>query len=284
MDSRSVPVYRSAMACLSGSRCRRYGQGSMALCRADAKVQWQIWHHVLEECRCAYNAGLVGERIDIWLWFICINSCFKYYMLIFWKDEIKGVTDLVVFNHIVFIPVWKSTIYLLYVFLQLIYSYCHLLINNKGCGSMWNMSCKSQCQLCRSQIDPIYFLHTLSWCCWARFRSTCCWKKNYYYFFLWSDVTKTYFSHPTHQSPVIKINPELHWLTIRELKCKLWIQFLVEMWKCEKLLDQWNVCLWHMIIWQTYLFTIKIVQNLHHSVSPASQNLELWAQISQPLV
>ncbi len=71
MDGLSVPAYRSAMACLSGSRCRRYGQGSMALCRADAKVQWQIWHFVLEECRCAYNAGPVGKRIDMVVIYLC---------------------------------------------------------------------------------------------------------------------------------------------------------------------------------------------------------------------
>lgn len=113
MDGQSVPAYRSAMACLSGSRCLRYSQGSMALCRADAKVQWQIWHFVLEECRCAYNAGPVGKRIDIWLWFICVCSCFKYYLRIFWKGGIKGVRDLTILKHTVFIPVWKSIIYLL---------------------------------------------------------------------------------------------------------------------------------------------------------------------------
>ncbi len=135
MDERFVPAYRSAMACLSGPRCLCYGQGSMALCRADAKVQWQIWHFVLEECRCAYNAGPVGKRIDIWLWFICVCSCFKYYLQIFWKGGIKGVRDLAI-SRILFLYLCGKALFIYFVFLQLIYSRCHLLINNKGCGSM----------------------------------------------------------------------------------------------------------------------------------------------------
>lgn len=152
MDGLSMPAYRSAVACLSGSRHRRLGSGINGAMQSRCK-KFNDKYDTL----CWKNADVLitQDSTDIWWWFMCVNSCFKYYLLIFRKGEIKGVRDLTVFQHVVvFLYLWGKVLFICFMFSFSSFTLtCSLIIRAVNQCEIWAVN--TNASSAEVKIDPV---------------------------------------------------------------------------------------------------------------------------------